>query len=73
MANEMEHLTTMSSYRQVAERLGLSLRGVQVLAEQGHLTAVRVGKRSVRIRDWEVEQYISGRAAEATQNQKARK
>lgn len=49
----------MSSFRQVAKRLGICVNTARKLVEEGHLTAVRVGKRSVRIRDSEVEQFIA--------------
>lgn len=49
----------MSSYQQVANRLNVSLNTARKLVEDGYLTAVRVGKRSVRIRDSEVEQFIA--------------
>jgi len=49
----------MSSYQQVADRLGICLNTARKLVEEGHLTAVRVSDRCVRIRDSEVEQFIA--------------
>ena len=63
MAAKASHLTTMSSYQQVADRLGICLNTARKLVEEGRLTAVHVSDRCVRIRDSEVEQFIARQSA----------
>lgn len=52
-------LTTMSSYKQVAKRLNISLGTLRKLVEEGRLTSVRISTRCVRISDSEVESLLS--------------
>lgn len=59
------HLTTLSRKREVAHRLGISLNSLHTLIDEGELTKVPVGKRSVRISDAEVEAFIARRVARA--------
>lgn len=49
----------LMTFRQLAERLGVSLNTARKLVDDGHLTTVRVQVRSVRIRVTEVEQFIA--------------
>ena len=65
MTTELEKLTTMSSLRQVARRLNISLGTTRKLVDEGHLTAVRLGLRTVRISDVEVERFIASQSAQA--------
>ncbi|QOF77567.1 excisionase family DNA-binding protein [Variovorax sp. 38R] len=52
-------LTTMSSLRQLAARLNISLGTARKLVDDGHLTAIRVGTRCVRISDTEIESFLA--------------
>jgi excisionase family DNA binding protein len=56
-------LTTMSSLRQLAARLNISLGTARKLVDDGHLTAIRVGTRCVRISDAEIEGFLAGQKA----------
>ncbi len=50
----------MSSLRQLAARLNISLGTARKLVADGHLTAIRVSTRCVRISDTEIESFIAG-------------
>ena len=47
------------TFKQLADRLGVSLNTARKLVDDGHLSTVRVQVRSVRIRASEVEQFIA--------------
>lgn len=64
-------LTTMSSLRQLAARLNISLGTARKLVDDGHLTAVRVGTRCVRISDAEIESFLAGQKAAASKKEAA--
>jgi len=49
------------TYRQAAERLGLSHRTVQKLCAEGLIEAVRFGRRAVRFEPAEIERFIDSR------------
>ena len=64
-------LTTMSSYRQLASRLNISLGTARKLVEDGHLTAIHVGARCVRISDAEIESFLAKQKACGAQKEAA--
>lgn len=51
-------MTELLTYAQVAERLHVSVRGVQRLVASGQLRVIRVGRRPL-ITDKELEAYIA--------------
>ncbi|WP_077560667.1 excisionase family DNA-binding protein [Polaromonas sp. C04] len=57
--------TTLSTKREVAQRLHLALGSVNTLIAEGELTAIRVGRRSVRISDADVDAFLQRRIAQA--------
>lgn len=61
MTQKQKHPTTLSSLRQVAARLGISLGTTRKLVEDGELTAIRLSARCVRISDSEVEAFLASR------------
>lgn len=48
--------------REVAERLGLSQYYVYELVQSGKLSSVKVGERAIRVRESDVERFISERS-----------
>ena len=58
--------TTLSTKREVAQRLHLALGSVNTLIAEGELTAIKVGRRSVRINDADVEAFLRSRITQAT-------
>lgn len=60
MTVKVKPLTTMSSYKQVANRLNISLGTLRKLVEEGRLRSVRLSARCVRISDRDVESFLSG-------------
>lgn len=64
---------TYLTRQQTAERLGVSLRTLDGLIGRGELPAYRVGSRLVRIRDTDVDAYLSDRlVAPAPRKEKPR-
>ena len=61
----------MSSLRQLAARLNISLGTARKLVDDGHLTAVHVGTRCVRISDAEIESFLASQKAGSAKKEKA--
>jgi len=67
MTEKAGKLTTMSSLPQVARRLNISLGTARKLVDDGHLTRIRLGTRTVRISDLELENFIASQGSSANQ------
>ena len=62
-----QQLTTLSTLGEVADRLNIALNSVRSLVDEGELKTVQVGRRSVRIRDRDVEDFITRKVAQKTE------
>ncbi len=58
------HESRLLSVSEVARRLSISTRSVQLLIERGHLTIIRPTARRVAIGETDVGRFIEARRAE---------
>lgn len=57
-----ERANSLLNYRQAAARLGVSERKVRTLVAERKLRAIRLGHRTVRFRDCDIDLCLSRRA-----------
>ena len=54
-------MSTMLTRKEAAERLAISLRTLDGLIARGQLPAYRIGPKSVRLRESDLDAYVAGR------------